>query len=438
MRIPFALLVSIFAASCGAQSPKEPSEPTQYWRGAYDIGGLRWDIGLRFSGDCAAGAALDVAAVWRANVRADEFSCDAESIGFSLPMDLGRFEGKRAEGAIEGVIRRSDGASAGLTLSPAALPKVRIEDFSFDHNDLRIGATLVLPEGEGPFPAVVIVHGGGDSDRYAPPYHFWGDYLAERGFAVVRYDKRGNGESGGAWREVGFGPRADDLAAIVDRLAARKDIVSASVGALAVSQGGWVTTLASTKTENLAFYATVSSPMVTPGIADTFATVSAMRARGLADAEISKVVAIWEEEMALMRQLDSEVAWAKYDALVEQAKNEDWYVRADYSPLTRDAWFGRWYAQVMDFDPATIVRESRVPSLWLYGSADTQSDPARNMEIISDLKASSAPVEAMVFSGGDHGVMISRDPDEMYLAAAPGFFDALESWLDKAAGAKDR
>jgi hypothetical protein len=72
----------------------------------------------------------------------------------------------------------------------------------FDEEDANIGeqpwqlpATLSVPKGEGPFPAVVLVHGSGPNDRdetIGPNKPFkdiaWG--LASNGFAVLRYDKR--------------------------------------------------------------------------------------------------------------------------------------------------------------------------------------------------------------------------------------------------------
>jgi dienelactone hydrolase len=67
--------------------------------------------------------------------------------------------------------------------------------------DLQIGgedglpATLTLPRGAGPFPAVVLVHGSGAHDRDETiganaPFRDIAHGLAERGIATVRYEKR--------------------------------------------------------------------------------------------------------------------------------------------------------------------------------------------------------------------------------------------------------
>lgn len=67
--------------------------------------------------------------------------------------------------------------------------------------DLHIGgedglpATLTLPRGAGPFPAVVLVHGSGAHDRDETiganaPFRDIAHGLAERGIAALRYEKR--------------------------------------------------------------------------------------------------------------------------------------------------------------------------------------------------------------------------------------------------------
>ena len=79
-------------------------------------------------------------------------------------------------------------------------------------NGIKTNAQLTLPTiGKGPFPGVLLVPGGGPSDmnytlgviridnktgsKIYPPTQFFqiAHYLSERGFAVLRYDKRGVG-----------------------------------------------------------------------------------------------------------------------------------------------------------------------------------------------------------------------------------------------------
>jgi fermentation-respiration switch protein FrsA (DUF1100 family) len=63
------------------------------------------------------------------------------------------------------------------------------------HAPYRLDATLTLPDGKGPFPAVVLVHGSGpmDRDETVGKTHLFADLadgLAAHGIASLRYDKR--------------------------------------------------------------------------------------------------------------------------------------------------------------------------------------------------------------------------------------------------------
>jgi pimeloyl-ACP methyl ester carboxylesterase len=66
-------------------------------------------------------------------------------------------------------------------------------------NGVKTNAQLTLPAiGKGPFPSVLLVHGSGRTDMNetgpnAKPFWQISQYLSERGFAVLRYDKRGIG-----------------------------------------------------------------------------------------------------------------------------------------------------------------------------------------------------------------------------------------------------
>ena len=80
---------------------------------------------------------------------------------------------------------------------------IKYRDLVIDLGDgLKTKAQLSYPAtGEGPFPAVLLVHGSGPVDMNetitndVKPFWQISQYLTERGFAVLKYDKRGIGEN---------------------------------------------------------------------------------------------------------------------------------------------------------------------------------------------------------------------------------------------------
>jgi dienelactone hydrolase len=105
------------------------------------------------------------------------------------------------------VVLDSQGRIAGLGFRPppsttpfADAPYVSPATFSereitVDAGGWPLAATLSVPNGEGPFPAVVLVHGSGPGDRdqsLGPnkPFRDLARGLASRGVAILRYEKR--------------------------------------------------------------------------------------------------------------------------------------------------------------------------------------------------------------------------------------------------------
>ena len=100
------------------------------------------------------------------------------------------------------------GKISGLALRPAAPPATAYTlpayatPASYTEEEVTIGSgewalpgTLDMPNGQGPFPLVVLVHGSGPGDRdesvgAEKPFRDLGAGLASRGVAVLRYDKR--------------------------------------------------------------------------------------------------------------------------------------------------------------------------------------------------------------------------------------------------------
>lgn len=146
----------------------------------------------------------------------------------------------------------ADGRIAGFHLAPvaeAAAPPPA--DAPYTEQALEIasgpgplGATLSLPKGDGPFPAVVLVHGSGPQDRdetIGPnkPFADIAHGLATRGIAVLRYDKRSQARPQDFRDQVSLAlETTDDAIAAVALLKQHEGIDPARVFVLGHSQGG--------------------------------------------------------------------------------------------------------------------------------------------------------------------------------------------------------
>ncbi len=131
------------------------------------------------------------------------------------------------------------GALALLVGNAAASPTAKL-DVSIPMDDgVSIAATLYVPDGTPPadgWPAIVFLHGFGrnrsDNNALVEGYG-----LVNQGYAILTYDARGHGSSGGLVSVAG--PREiADARAVRDWLAARSDVSDTRIGAWGISYGG--------------------------------------------------------------------------------------------------------------------------------------------------------------------------------------------------------
>jgi len=102
------------------------------------------------------------------------------------------------EGRVTGLSFRPSGPAAEYK-APAYVKRGSFKDSAIQVGECEwvLPGTLTLPVGDGPFPAVVLVHGSGPNDRDETlgghrPFRDLAEGLASQGIAVLRYEKRTN------------------------------------------------------------------------------------------------------------------------------------------------------------------------------------------------------------------------------------------------------
>jgi uncharacterized protein len=146
--------------------------------------------------------------------------------------------------------------------------------------EVRVGvdaATLTLPPGAGPFPAVAMVHGAGPRTR--DEFDLFTAYLALQGVAVLADDKRGVGQStglypGDAASEGNIDLLARDAQREVRFLAALPQVDKRRIGLFGDSQAGWISPLAASRDPAIRFLVSNSGPTVSVGETDHWASLA--------------------------------------------------------------------------------------------------------------------------------------------------------------------
>jgi pimeloyl-ACP methyl ester carboxylesterase len=292
-------------------------------------------------------------------------------------------------------------------------------------NGFVLAGTLSRPAqtSRGRLPAVVLVGGSGPIDRDGLVYGIpvLGEIagaLADAGYAVLRYDKRGVGQSGGRAETAGLNEYAEDARAAVQWLADRKDVEPKRVVLIGHSEGGTVALLAASKDKKVRAVGLLATPGTTGA-----EVVLAQQQRMLSTSRMSA-----EEKQAaidLQRRI--------HDAVVT---GKGW----EQLPLTvRRAVDTAEFQTLLLNDPTKVIPNVRQPILILQGALDTQIEPsnADRLEALAKARKHPAPVDVVRVPGVNHLLVpaTTGDIDEYGSLpdkqVSPAVTTAIVQWLGK-------
>jgi dienelactone hydrolase len=262
----------------------------------------------------------------------------------------------------------------------------------------KLGALILTPEGAGPFPAVVFLHGSGPQPRDAS--RFAAETMAGRGVMAVIFDKRGVGDSEGDLAGASFEDLAADGVAVAEYVRGRPDV--SRVGFFGHSQGGWIGPLAAATWKDAAFVIASAGPAVSPAREGQWTAVRALRranAGAEAVAEARRVIELWHEGV---RTRD----WSAFDAALEAARREPWFPDSGLDEFAErpNEEFARSYAVFMNYDPLPALHALRAPMLAMLSPDDESIDAVETAGILRQLVDDGADIRIELYPGYDHSM----------------------------------
>jgi fermentation-respiration switch protein FrsA (DUF1100 family) len=136
---------------------------------------------------------------------------------------------------------------------------VKIEPVSLEVEGITIAGQLYLPEGKAPYPVVCTCHGipAGIPDPNDRGYALLAEQICPHGFAVLIFNFRGAGASGGNLDMAGW---ARDLKAVVDYLYALPQLDSSYLALLGFSAGAAVSVYLAAQDKRVSAVAACACP----------------------------------------------------------------------------------------------------------------------------------------------------------------------------------
>ena len=117
------------------------------------------------------------------------------------------------------------------------MSEIEHTEVSFNNGDLQLAGMLIVPDGEGPFPVAVIIHGSGTSRRSNRWYLAVAKRLEDSGIAVLLPDKRGSEKSDGDWRTSSLEDLAGDTIGAIEFVKGQEQFDVSYIGVVGMSQG---------------------------------------------------------------------------------------------------------------------------------------------------------------------------------------------------------
>lgn len=424
--ILFLLIASLFA---------QQDKPDGKWLGTLDINGVKLRIvfNITTQPDGKIVTLLDSPDQGAEGIPTDRTTYEKGMLNISMKALGAEFTGKMntESGAIEGMFSQG-GMILPLNVSrvetvekpkrpqtpqppfPYAAEEVK---FKNEKANIELAGTLTIPQGSGPFPAVILVSGSGPQDRDESlmnhkPFLILADFLSRNGIAVLRYDDRGVAKSGGDFASATTYDFADDAESALLYLKSRKEIDGSKTGMIGHSEGGQIAAILGARSKSLNFLVALAGPGI---VSEEIIYIQAElidKASGRDEKEIEYEQKITRTIFKILKEtpdsaLTKEKMTAAFNEFVsglppEIQKKEEYSEQSIARQIDRIN--NKWFRNFLTYNAADDFAKTKIPSLCLLGEKDLQVPPAGNKEGLEAAfkKAGNKNYEIKVIPGVNH------------------------------------
>ncbi|MBN2518764.1 MAG: alpha/beta fold hydrolase [Candidatus Altiarchaeota archaeon] len=440
--------------TAGECPPVNQQSLTGHWEGSLYI--LGSEIGAMVDFESSDNATIDIPLQGVKGLVLSNVSFNPPVVHFEIGDAGAVFEGKLSGSVISGSFKQS--AVTGkfnLTkkerevIVEEPVPYVQ-EGISFQNGDVHLEGTLTLPEGEGPFPAVVLISGSGAQNRDEEVFGFKifrliADNLTRAGIAVLRYDDRGVGNSTGDLFNSTSEDLAMDVLAAVEFLKNRSDIDPERIGLFGHSEGGIIAPIVASESDDVSF-AVLMAGTALPGDEILEAqTELLLLAENATEEEVREQQALrekintaaragegWEEVEEDIRRIIKDSIDDLPPEQRESITDVDGLIDSRVAPQLM---LGKspWYKFFIDYDPRPALRELKIPVLALFGELDLQV-PAEMNRVEMEKALENKDATIVIFPKANH---LFQEADTGGLSEysilekdfVPGFLDLVTGWI---------
>jgi len=277
------------------------------------------------------------------------------------------------------------------------------EDIEYDNpgKTLHYGATITVPPGKGPFPAVLLITGSGPQNRDEEimehrPFAVLADYLTKKGIVVLRVDDRSVGKTTGDFSKATTADFAIDAGNSLDFLKSRPEVDQKKIGLIGHSEGGMIAPMLAAKRKDIDFIILLAGPGEKLSKLMEDQNVALYRSAGINEKAIQSFRPFFQKMVTLINE-SKDVS--VFDKKLEYTLNE-WrkgtepaYVLATtriyndssqhiFIETVNNTLFTPWFKYFLQFDPQVYLSQLRCKVLAVNGEKDLQVASKSNLAAI--------------------------------------------------------